>query len=79
MPESKQAELLDAELLTVGQAAERLGISADTLRRWTRLGRLKSRRNPINNYRLYSLSDVEALRRYIRAGMPNSSDRRESR
>ena len=49
-------------LLTIGQVAEILGVSAATLRRWDRAGRFRARRHPINGYRLYRRQDVERLR-----------------
>lgn len=38
----------------VKQAAEFLGVSPETLRRWDNSGKFKSSRHPINNYRAYS-------------------------
>ena len=49
------------DYLTVGQAAESLGVSTSTLRNWDRAGKLKAGRNPMNGYRLYRREDVEAL------------------
>jgi DNA (cytosine-5)-methyltransferase 1 len=40
-------------LYTVAQVADMLGVSKETLRRWDRNGKLRSVRNPVNNYRLY--------------------------
>lgn len=51
------------EYLTIGDAAKFLGVSADTLRRWDRDGRLPARRHPISGYRLYSKSDLDVLLR----------------
>lgn len=55
----------DPEAMTVGEAAERLGVTAATLRNWDRAGKLKADRHPINGYRLYKLHEIEALRRAI--------------
>lgn len=44
----------------VGEAAELLGVSVDTLRRWETTGRLRVRRSP-GGQRLVSLSDVRRL------------------
>jgi len=49
------------EYLTVGEAAEFLGVSASTLRNWDRTGKLRSVRNPMNDYRLYRRADLEAV------------------
>lgn len=39
-----------------------LGVSKETLRNWDRAGKLKSKRNPANNYRTYALDDVLRLK-----------------
>ncbi len=54
------------EYLTVGEAAEFLGVSKDTLRRWDRAGKLKARRHPITGYRLYLEGDLDELLRCVR-------------
>jgi excisionase family DNA binding protein len=48
-------------LLTVGEAAELLGVSASTIRNWDRSGKLKAIRHPVNNYRLYDRYELETL------------------
>ena len=55
-------------LLTVREAAEILGVSPPTLRRWDALGKFKARRHPINGHRLYTKDEVERLRRLIETG-----------
>lgn len=47
--------------LSVSQAAKILKISSETLRRWDNNGKFKSFRHPINNYRVYSVEQVENL------------------
>ena len=49
------------QTLTAGEAARRLGISLDTLRRWDREGRIRTRRDRANR-RLVPASEVERLR-----------------
>jgi len=46
---------------TAGEAARRLGISLDTLRRWDRQGRIRTRRDRANR-RIVSAREVERLR-----------------
>lgn len=46
---------------TVKEAAMRLNISAETLRRWDNSGKFKSSRHPINNYRVYSEEQISNL------------------
>jgi site-specific DNA-methyltransferase (adenine-specific) len=47
--------------MTVKKAAAFLGISTMTLRRWDNGKKLKAKRHPINNYRLYSQKELEAI------------------
>ncbi len=47
--------------LTIGEAAKALGVSADTLRRWDRAGRLHTHRDD-RNRRLVARAEVERLR-----------------
>lgn len=46
--------------LTIGEAARAIGVSADTLRRWDRQGKLKTVRDE-RNRRLVPVSEVERL------------------
>jgi len=49
------------DYMRVSQAAEFIGVNAETLRRWDRAGKLKAYRHPISKYRLYSVSDLRKL------------------
>lgn len=51
--------------LRIKQAAEFLGVSESTLRNWERTGKLTTHRHPVNRYRLYRKSDLEALIRKL--------------
>ena len=51
--------------MTVKEAAKLLGISAMTLRRWDNGRKLKAKRHPINNYRLYSRKELEVILKEI--------------
>ena len=53
------------EYLTVKEVAKALGITPVTLRRWDNAGKLKAKRHPMNNYRIYDPVEVEALRKVI--------------
>lgn len=50
-----------ADVLTISEAADFLGVSTATLRNWDRSGKLKPRRHPQNGYRIYLHEDLEAL------------------
>lgn len=49
-----------ADHLRVGEAAALIGVSADTLRRWEKSGRISSFRTP-TGHRRFRRDDVEAL------------------
>ena len=49
------------DYLSVGQAAEYLGVSKDTLRRWDRSGKLTAHRHPVTHFRLYLKEDLDAI------------------
>lgn len=50
-----------ADLVTVTEAAEILGVSPSTLRNWDRAGKLKAKRHPFNGYRLYERRQLERI------------------
>ncbi len=63
------------DFLQVGDAAEYLGISSQTLRRWDREGRLTAIRRPGSKYRFYRRADLEPFRlEYRRAAGPDNLD-----
>ena len=51
-----------AEPLRIGQVAERLGVTIDTLRSWERNGLIAVPRDPRSGYRRYSAADIGRLR-----------------
>jgi len=51
--------------LTVKEVARLLGVTPLTVRNWDKKRQLIAYRNPINNYRLYKVEDVEKLMRDI--------------
>jgi molybdopterin-binding protein len=53
-------QMARARTLTIGEAASALGVSADTLRRWDRAGRLRTVRDA-RNRRLVPRGEVERL------------------
>src|SRR6185295_16227154 len=50
-----------ADVLSISEAADYLGVSTATLRNWDRSGKLKPRRHPQNGYRIYLHEDLEAI------------------
>jgi len=59
------------KFLSVQEVASLLGITPLTVRNWDKRGALIAHRNPVNNYRMYKIEDVEDLLRK----MENSADR----
>lgn len=61
--------------ITIKQASKILGVSPLTLRNWDKNGKLKAHRHPMNNYRVYSISDLETVIREIEtnAGLRKST------
>ena len=59
---------LRGEHLKIGQAADVLGVTRQTLRNWDKQGRLVPRRHPINGYRIYRLADIHRLLLKVAAG-----------
>ena len=45
--------------LTIKETASLLGVSPQTLRNWEKRGELVPYRNPINQYRMYKIEQVE--------------------
>ncbi len=46
---------------SVSEVASLLGVNKETLRRWDRNGKFKSKRHPINNYRYYNHEQIQSL------------------
>ena len=51
--------------ITIKEAAEILGVSPMTLRRWDKNGKLKAFRHPFNNYRVYNRYKIEKIRKKL--------------
>lgn len=51
----------NGELLSIGEAAQLLGVHSDTVRRWTDSGRLRASRT-LGGHRRYLKADVMAIR-----------------
>jgi len=63
------------EYLTIRDAAEYLGVSSQTLRRWDTMGKLRPVRHPASGYRYYRRTDLEPFRlAYRRAEMQTAAD-----
>ena len=49
------------DYLSIQEAADLLGVSPQTLRKWEKQGDLVPYRNPINRYRMYKVSQIETF------------------
>ena len=47
--------------ISISKAAKLIGVNKETLRRWDKDGKFKSSRNPINNYRVYSIERITSF------------------
>lgn len=57
-----ESQVLDFEgFVRVKQAAALLGVSPNTVRAWGADGKVPEYRHPVNNYRLYKLTDLERI------------------
>jgi molybdopterin-binding protein len=63
VPETGHYNRPAMEDLTLGEAAKAIGVSVDTLRRWDRLGRVRTYRDE-RNRRLVPFDEVARLRRH---------------
>jgi excisionase family DNA binding protein len=50
-----------SDYVKTAEAAEILGVSQNTLRAWTKSGKIPVRRNPVNGYRLFSRRELLAF------------------
>lgn len=51
------------EYLRIKEAAEYLGVAANTLRNWEAAGKISVYRHPVNNYRLFKVNELDKLLR----------------
>ena len=51
------------DFVRVKEAAELLGVCANTVRTWGAAGKIPELRHPINDYRLYKRKDLERILR----------------
>lgn len=66
---------MEKKYITILQASRLLGVTPLTLRNWDKRGMLTAYRNPINNYRVYRLDQIELFLRK----MENSKNQLGSR
>ncbi len=53
------------EYVRIAEAGKYLGVHRNTLRNWERTGKIPEYRHPVNNYRLFKISDLDKLLKKI--------------
>ena len=53
------------DYLRISEAAEYLGVSPNTLRNWENAGKVVAVRHPVNGYRLFKHTDLDALLKQV--------------
>lgn len=66
---------MERKYISIKDAASMLGVTPLTLRNWDKKGTLTAYRNPVNNYRVYRIDQVELFQRRIE----NSKNKRKGR
>ena len=54
-----------SDYVKTAEAAEILGVSQTTLRKYAEAGKIPMRKNPVNGYRLFKRKDLEAFLKQI--------------
>ena len=62
--------------LTIKKAAKLLHVTPLTLRNWDKKGILKPYRKPVNNYRVYSLDQIEGFLRKLELSRAKQAKRK---
>ncbi len=62
--------------ITIKDAAKLLHVTPLTLRNWDRKGLLKPYRNPVNNYRMYRLDQIESFLRRMEQSRAKQAKRK---
>ena len=65
------------DFMTIREAADFLGVSADSLRRWDRSGKVKAIRHPVNRYRLYHKDELREVLQNLQEQVENPAKRGE--
>jgi excisionase family DNA binding protein len=78
MQKTKKSRQNSHNMLPIGKAAKRIGVSVDTLRRWEKQGRIISYRSP-GKHRYFKIADLERLHdaKYQRSKSSKKSKKRD--
>lgn len=67
---------MECKYISIKEVARMLGVTPLTLRNWDKKGTLTAYRNPVNNYRVYRLDQVELFQRRIENSKNKSRGRK---
>lgn len=67
---------MEKKYLSIQEAANMLGVTTLTLRNWDKKRILTAYRNPVNNYRVYRLDQLELFLRKIENSKNKRGERR---
>ena len=67
---------MNRKYISIKDAAALLGVTPLTLRNWDKKGILTAYRNPVNNYRVYRMDQIELFQRRIENSKNKSRGRR---
>lgn len=67
------------EYLTVTEAARYVGCSVNTLRNWHASGKLVVHRHPLNNYRLFKISELDRLLKRVEKSIHEPTSKKRKR
>jgi predicted site-specific integrase-resolvase len=62
---------LKDEFVLVSEAAEMLGVCANTIRSWGANGKITEYRHPVNDYRMFKKKEIEQLITKMRKPIPH--------
>lgn len=68
-----------SEYVKTADAAEILGVSQTTLRKWAEAGKIPVRRNPANGYRMFLREDLERFLQEAAKPVRTAGNRRNSK
>ncbi|PIR38412.1 MAG: MerR family DNA-binding transcriptional regulator [Candidatus Zambryskibacteria bacterium CG10_big_fil_rev_8_21_14_0_10_42_12] len=70
---------MNEQFVTIKKAAEILGVTPLTLRNWDKSGKFPTTRHPMNNYRVYKVSDLMKIAEDLEFNKNTTNKRNEAR
>ena len=67
---------MEKRYITIKKASGMLGVTPLTLRNWDKKGLLTAYRNPMNNYRVYRMDQIEVILRKMEISKGKSQTRK---